>query len=272
MINLAPPNIPGLELNFIMGALLQFLFAMLRIGAFLVSSPIFGARFVPLPVRIIAVVGLSTVVFTTVPLPDVATLSQLSIIGTVLQELVIGLSAGLILAILFGAAAKAGDQIATTAGLGFAAQIDPATGSQSPVVAQLFSLMILIVFLSEDGHLVALRIMIDSYQIAPIGAPIHFAGLIGAGLGAAGAMFLYALQLMLPVVSILLLLNMVIGVITRSAPQLNIFSFGFPLTLLVSIGLLFLTAPTLASSMSRLLETNLRDLATVIGGLVDGGR
>lgn len=270
MIDLGAPMFPGLDLSFVMGALLQFLFAMLRIGAFLVASPIFGARFVPLPVRIIAVVALSVVVFSNVALPNISTLTQLSIVGAVLQELVIGLSAGLILSILFGAAAKAGDQIATTAGLGFASQIDPASGSQSPVVAQLFSLMLLVIFLGEDGHLMALRIMLDSYTIVPIGAPIQYSAIIGAGLGAAGAMFLYALQLMLPVVTILLLLNIVIGVITRSAPTLNIFSFGFPLTLLVSIFVLYMTAPTLGSAMSRFLETNLRDLADVIKGLSNG--
>lgn len=263
-------SIAGFDLNFVLGLMLQFLVAMLRIGSFLVASPLFGARYVPLQIRIIAAVALTFPVIAVAPIPPLEQLTQLSIVGTLLQELVIGLSAGLILTIIFGAAAKAGDQIATTAGLGFASQVDPASGSQSPVVSQLFTLMLIMVFLSEDGHLVAVRIILDSYAIVPIGSSIGFGPILAAGIAAAGSMFLFGLQLMFPVVTILLLLNVVIGVITRSAPQMNIFAFGFPLTLLVSIGALYLTAPTLGNAMSLMLARTLEDLSALIGGLPNG--
>ena len=95
--------------------------------------------------------------------------------------------------------------------------------------------------------------------------------MIGAGLAAAGAMFLYSLQLMLPVVLILLIINTVIGVLTRSAPQLNIFSFGFPLTLILSLGIIYIALPILGDAMRLISERVLFDLAELMGGLADGG-
>ena len=88
------------------------------------------------------------------------------------------------------------------------------------------------VFLSVDGHLLAIGTIMESYRILPIGAPIAPGMLIEAGIAAAGSMFLAATIIMLPIAMVLLLINMTIGIITRSAPQLNLFSFGFPISLL----------------------------------------
>jgi flagellar biosynthetic protein FliR len=83
-------------------------------------------------------------------------------------------------------------------------------------------------------------------------------------------MFMAGFKLLMPVVAVLLLLNLVIGVITRSAPQLNIFSFGFPLTMMVTIGLLFLGAPVLADGMLSLIQESLDRLTVTFGGVNDG--
>lgn len=263
-------TLPGLDLSALIGLLLQFLFAMLRIGAFMVAAPLFGGAFVPLPVRIVASVVLTLPVMALVDLPAPDTLATLAAVPMIVTELVIGLSAGLVLTVLFGAAAIAGDRIATTAGLGFASQIDPTSGGQTPVVSQIFALFLLAVFLAEDGHLVALRIVLDSYATAPAGTPLALGVLAVAGLDAAGRMFLLGMQLMLPAVSVLLLVNVVVGVLTRSAPQLNIFSFGFPVTLMAAIVLLFLGAPTMGVALSDLGQVANDALATMLGALSDG--
>lgn len=263
-------TLPGMDLSALVGLLLQFLFGMLRIGAFLVAAPLFGGAFVPLPVRILAAVVLTLPVISRVDLPAPETLATLAAIPMIITELVIGLSAGLVLTVLFGAAAIAGDRIATTAGLGFASQVDPMAGGQTPVVSQIFGLFLLAVFLAEDGHLVALRILLDSYVTAPAGAPLALGVLAAAGLDAAGRMFLLGMQLMLPAVSVLLLVNVAVGVLTRSAPQLNIFSFGFPVTLMVAIVLLFIGAPSLGVALSDLGVAANDAIAAMLGALADG--
>ena len=239
--------LPAMELGALTGWLAQFLFAMLRIGAFLVASPAFGGRFTPLPIRIVASVMLAIPVMAHVPLPPPEALAGVAALRLVIPELALGLTAGLVRTILFGAAALAGDRIASTAGLSFAAQVDPAMGGQSPVVAQVFSIFLLMTFFALDGHLIAIRIVLDSYTALPPGADFHPDRLIAAGLEAGTAMFALGLGIMLPVVSVLLLLNIVIGVITRSAPALNLFSFGFPLTMTATLLLLWMTVPGAAS-------------------------
>lgn len=257
--------LPGMALADVTGWLTQYLFAMLRVGSFLVASPAFGGRFTPATVRVMAGAVLALPVMTQVPLPPPERLAGLSAVPLVMGELAIGLTAGLVLTILFGAATTAGDRIAATAGLGFAAQVDPAAGGQTPVVAQLFGIFTLMVFFSVDGHLVALRILIESFDAFPPGQVPPLPVLVSAGLSAGGRMFALGMGIMLPVVSVLLLLNIVVGVITRSAPALNLFSFGFPLTMAATLLLLWLTAPGAAMALDAVVAEALGLLAGLLG-------
>lgn len=257
--------IPGLDLAGLIGLLAQFLVAMLRIGAFLVASPVFGGRFVPLPVRILASVVLTLPVFLQVPMPAPERIFSFQFIPVALAEMAIGLSGGMVMTILFGAAATAGDRIASTAGLGFASQVDPSAGGQSPVVSQIFGLFLTMVFLAGDGHLAAIRIILESYAIAPPDTRPDLPRLVLAGVAAGGGMFALATMIMLPVVATLLMVNLTIGVITRSAPQMNIFSFGFPLTMTATIVLLYLTAPGTAVSFEGIVAQALGALSGMVG-------
>ena len=263
-------GIPGLELAALTELGVQFLFAMLRIGAFVLSAPLFAARFVALPVRIVISVCIAVWIVRHVPMPAASDLASLQSVTWVLQELAIGLAAGLVLQIYFAAAVMAGDRIANTAGLGLAAQVDPATGSQTPVIGQFFMLFLLAIFVVADGHLVAIRLVLQSYTLLPPGPSGMALGFIDDGLGATGAMFVAAVRLMMPVVAVLLLLNIVIGVITRSSPQLNIFAFGFPLTMTVTLLLLFLTTATLGDALLDHMAQALQHLGDMLGGRVNG--
>ena len=263
-------GIPSMALTEVLDFSLQYLFAMLRVGAFVIAAPVFGAKFVPLQVRIMMAVGLTIPVMSYAQLPSVEALTSPSAIGMILGEIVLGLSAGLLLTIFFSAAVVAGDRIATTAGLGFAAQVDPATGSTAPVISQLLSLGLMVLFVASDGHLVALRIMLDSYIYIPPGTAFDIELLMQAGIAAGGEMFLYGAKLMMPVVAVLLLVNMGIGVITRSAPQLNIFSFGFPLTLGVTMVLLYLGAPIMGMAMDKLLDASIDALMQLMTEVANG--
>lgn len=258
------PVLPGLELASLVGLITQFFFLTLRIGAFLLAGPAFGGRYVPLPVRIMATVVMTLPLIGKVEVPSVEAMSQLSILPVMAAELAIGITAGLCLTILFGAAMVAGDRIANTAGLGFASQFDPASGGSTPVIAQLFNLFLLLVFIGSDGHLTAFRIILDSYQMLPPGQLIAPEALVAAGLTAGGRMFALGLQIMLPVVSVLLLLNVVLGVVTRSAPQLNIFSFGFPVTMTATIILLYLTTTGTGTAFDFLIEEGLTLVADTL--------
>lgn len=257
--------LPAMGLAEVMDFALRYLFAMLRIGAFMTASPAFGGRFVPLPVRIAATVVLALPVVQAGGLPAPETLATLAGVRPILGEIIIGLLSGMVMTVLFGAAVTAGDRIAATAGLGFAAQFDPAGGGQTPVVGQMFGIFLLMIYLGANGHLAALRILYESYQAVPPGSALNLPAMIATALTTGTALFALALSIAFPAVAILTLLNLAIGVITRSAPQLNIFAFGFPLTMAATLILMWVLAPAMAAAMEHVVDGGLAAMTAIIG-------
>jgi flagellar biosynthetic protein FliR len=245
---------------------LIFLVLTLRIGAFLLSAPFFGSRMVPLPVRIVFSVALAAFLVGRVAVPTIDSLTTYRVLPIIAQEIAIGLSGGLLLTILFAAVVLAGEKVAATSGLSFASHIDLNSGGQMPTVSQVFTLFLTIVFLSVNGHLVAFAMLIESYNLAPIGEGIQYLQLLAIGEIAGGKMFVSATHLMLPIVTALFLVNITIGVITRSAPTLNLFSFGFPITLLAVFLLLLLYAAPLGFAFRDLVTAALDDLGNLLRG------
>ena len=136
-------NYPGISLQSLPLYFLLLLICSLRIGAFLISSPFFGSRMVPLPVRIVFSFGIGLWVLANISLPGQEILDGAGIVPIIMQEIFIGLVCGMILSICFGSVILAGEKIATTSGLAFASQVDPSSGAQSPVISQIFSLFLL---------------------------------------------------------------------------------------------------------------------------------
>ena len=225
-------NIPGIDLNLLMNFLLDFFLVSLRLGALLVSSPIFGARSVPVRVRVLLTFVISAAYYGSVSVPNFENLPFLALIRVMGVEVAIGLTGGIVLSILFASVALAGEKIAASGGLGFAAQVDPNSGGQTPVVSQFLTLFLLTMFLSANGHLRLIEGLRQSFDIIPMGQPVSLMAMSQFVIDIGGDMFYLGALLMLPVVSILLLVNVTIGVVTRSAPALNFFSFGFPLTMM----------------------------------------
>lgn len=263
-------ELPGLAIQDIMDQALVFLILSLRMGAFLLSAPFFGSRMIPLPVRIVFSASLAAFLIGRVAVPPIDDLTTLRVLPIIAQELALGLSAGLLLTILFSAVALAGEKVAATAGLSFASQVDPNSGGQMPLVSQMFTLFLTVVFLSLNGHLAAFAILIDSYDFVPIGAGVNYSALFAIGETAGATMLATATRLMLPIVTVLFLVNITIGIITRSAPTLNLFSFGFPITLLAVFVLLFLSAAPLGFAFQDLIASALEDLADLLRGAALG--
>ncbi|PQM56009.1 MAG: flagellar biosynthetic protein FliR [Rhodobacteraceae bacterium] len=263
--------LPGLELPILLDTILLFFFCSIRIAAFLIASPIFGAGYVILPVRILFGMVLTLSVFQNHSIVlDTETMASALGVILIIKEIAIGLSAGLVLTIWFSAASLAGEKIASTSGLAFAAQVDPNTGASTPVISQIFMLFLLVVFLAIDGHLIVLRTLLDSYEFIPIDSIPTLGILIKSGIGAAGSMFLAATVIMLPVSIILLMVNVSIGIMTRSAPTLNLFSFGFPITLLGTFIFLYLSASTIGFAMSDLVEASIQSMQDMIWSISNG--
>ena len=166
--------------------------------------------------------------------------------------------------------ALAGEKIATSGGLGFAAQIDPTTGGQTPVISNALTLFSIVTFLSLDGHLALIRAMDASFSVVAVGGRLDLYAASQFVIESAGYMFELASVMMLPVVIVLLLTNVTVGVVTRSAPTLNLFSFGFPITLLVCFLALYLATKPLGYSMEYLVRFAIDFIASFFGKLKNG--
>ena len=259
--------LPGMDMQIIMAYLATFLVFSLRIGAFLLSAPFFGARWVPLQIRIIMAFTLAASVALAAEPITAEQLGSPTMLIIIMTEISIGLTAGLILTIFFGAVSLAGEKIASTSGLSYASQVDPNAGGQTPVVSQILYLFMMVIFVSLDGHLIVIRSILETYSIMPVGYQPDTSVMVQSGIEAAGAMFFAAAMIMLPVTMILLLINTSIGIITRSAPQLNLFSFGFPISLIGVFFVLYYSADFLGYAMADLTNDAIQHMLDLIGAM-----
>ena len=263
-------NYPGISLQSLPLYFLLLLICSLRIGAFLISSPFFGSRMVPLPVRIVFSFGIGLWVLANISLPGQEILDGAGIVPIIMQEIFIGLVCGMILSICFGSVILAGEKIATTSGLAFASQVDPSSGAQSPVISQIFSLFLLILFFSLNGHLVVFELIFKSFENFPIGGVVEHKNALIKAVNSTEFLYKTAVLIVLPIVSLLFFLNVGIGFITKSAPQLNLFSFGFPLTILGTFFALYFSVDALQFVYSDLIDKAILIIKTVLEGLTDG--
>jgi flagellar biosynthetic protein FliR len=181
-----------------------------------------------------------------------------------IAQVMIGLSTGFIVQLVFSAVVFAGQGIALSMGLGFASMIDPQNGQQVPVVAQLYVISSTLIFLGLDSHLLLIKMLLDSFTSLPIGIDgIDKVG-IWTIIAWSSRMFAGGLLLAMPVIASLLLVNISFGVATRAAPQLNIFSVGFPVTLMLGILLIWLTLPDVLNQFTGILT----DAYDLIGQLL----
>ena len=262
--------LPGLSMQFVVQTLATVFLASLRIGAFLIASPFFGGSSVPIQVRIIMAVLLGVSVASNVSVPTLQSFDAMTGVQVVLTELMIGIGSGLILTIWFSAALLAGEKIAASSGLGFAAQMDPDSGGQTPVVSKIFSLFLTVLFLSWNGHILVLQAILDTYQFMPVGNVPNLKALITGGLSAAGSMFAAATIIMLPVTGFLVAINLAVGVISRSSPQMNLFAVGFPISMIVVFVLLYMWVDVLGYSLTDLSQSGVDSVRTVLGKMTNG--
>lgn len=212
-----------------------YLLVFFRIGGFFLVAPVFGTQLVPRRVR--TGLALLVTVLLVPMLPPLAPQDPLSLsmAVTIVKQLLIGLSLGFAMQVFFQAIVFGAQLIAMQMALGFASMVDPANGINVTVLAQYFLLMLTLVFLATNGHLVMFEVMLESFRYLPLAGEWDWSGNSRSIAGWGSWMFMSGLLLSLPAVTALLIVNIAFGVMTRAAPQLNVFSLGFPLALLLGL-------------------------------------
>jgi len=244
--------------------LISFIWPLTRILGLIMVAPVFGHRAVPGRVKIGLGIFIALIIAPALPpMPDVG-LGSWHGLFILVQQLLIGVAIGFIMRVVFAAVEAAGEIVGLQMGLGFASFFDPQSAGQTLVLARFFNMLAVLVFLAVNAHLLLIGVLVDSFQTLPISTqPLSAAGFFNvAAFGS--TVFAVGLQLALPLITILLMTNLALGILTRSAPQLNIFAIGFPITLGVGLIVLDLTLPFFAPQLEQMIQNGFDATSTVI--------
>lgn len=234
-----------------------FIFPLARILALIASAPILGNKQIPIRIKIGLAMLITFIVAPTINVPDNLDPASAAGLLTLVMQILAGLAIGFAMRLIFTAVEMAGDLAGMQMGLGFASFYDPVNASYTPVIAQFLGIIAALAFLGFNGHLYMLEALASSFQAFPISASLPSAAAFRTLAEWGTTIFTHALQLSMPLIGALMISNLALGILTRSAPQLNIFAVGFPITLSVGFATLALSLPYLAPMLEHVVSEGL---------------
>lgn len=240
-----------------------FLWPMLRISALLLAAPIFSLSAVTVRIRVLLALALSVMIY---PMFDWPVIDPLSAPGLleILNQLVIGVFMGLMLQIVTAAVVVSGQAVSNAMGLSLASLIDPNLGNV-PVIAQFLLILSTLIFVSLGGHAMLLALVIESFASLPVGRSLIDQIAYGQLVSWSSMMFLGAVLTALPVMVTLLFISVGLGVVTRAAPSLNIFSVGLPATIVAGFFVLIVSLGSIGSRIQWLWLQGLTQIRVLVG-------
>jgi flagellar biosynthetic protein FliR len=240
-----------------------FMWPMLRISALLLAAPVFSLSALTVRIRVLLALALSVMVYPLFTWPDIDPLSPAGLLE-IGNQLVIGVFMGLALQIVTAAVVVAGQTISNSMGLSMASLIDPNLGNV-PVIAQFLLIMSTLIFVSLGGHAMLLALILESFATLPVGSSLFGPQAYAQLVSWSSMIFLGALLTALPVMVTLLFISIGLGVVTRAAPSLNIFSVGLPATIVVGFVVLLLSLANIGSRIQWLWLQGLLQIRSLAG-------
>ena len=221
--------------------LLPFVLFLARIAAFMGSGPIFSWRFLPMRIRVGLTLVITIFLTNILPVPLVADYDNwLGICLLLLGEILFGLTIGMAIALVFTAVELAGKIIGRQMGLALAAIIDPATGERNQPIGIILQTVFVLLFLAAGGHHMLLTFLVKSYEVFPVGQTPNIAAATGVIIDAGSVMLTFALKLAAPVLGAFMILLVVLGIMARVLPEMNILFLSLPMR--VALGLFMAAA------------------------------
>ncbi len=239
------------------------LWPMLRLSALLIAAPVFSLPALTVRLRIVVALALAIMVYPMYEWPRIDPLSPQGVLE-VFNQIGIGLVMGLILQVVTAAVVVAGQAISNAMGLSMATLIDSSLGNV-PTIAQFLIVMSTLIFVGLGGHALLIGLVVESFASLPVGKPLLVAEAWPQLLAWSSMVFLGALLIALPVMVTLLFITIGIGVITRAAPSLNIFSVGLPATIVLGFGVLIMAMGGIGSRIQGLWTQALTQVRVLVG-------
>lgn len=243
------------------------MFPLARLLGLFSSAPVFANRGVSMRVRLAIGMGVAIAVLPVMPpMPEVAPDSGLGL-AIFAQQIFIGIAIGFMMRIVFAAVDMAGALVGMQMGLSFAIFFDPDAGGQTAVLSDFLNLLATLLFLAVNGHLLMIDIVVRSFEWLPVSTSVVSAGGWGYIARAGLTVFSAGLLLSMPIVAILLVANIALGVLTRAAPQLNLFAVGFPITLTAGFIGVMLIMTNFGPVLQSLFERGFDSIALLLEAL-----
>ncbi len=234
-----------------------FIWPFVRVLALFTAAPVFSHRAFPRRARVGLAFMITLIVAPLLPPANAQALFSPLGLLLLLQQLLIGFGIGFSVRITFAAIEAAGDLVGFQMGLGFATFVDPQHNQQAPIIGSFLGILASLVFFALDGHLILLSALIDSFTSAPIAVDglrqFHPQALVTLG----ATIFSLGLHIALPMVGAIMISNIALGLLSRAAPQLNIFAIGFPVTLMIGFWSLWMSLPFLGGVIEAAFHRNL---------------
>jgi flagellar biosynthetic protein FliR len=235
-----------------LSVVIRFGLLLVRPGMLVMVAPALGGSYAPAPVKVATTVLLAVVLAPTVAVP--AASSDVSLTLIIARELVIGLALALAVRAIIGAAELGGHLGGYQIGFSYAATIDPASGARNSVITSLYGLLALLAFFGINGHHQVLRALAASYAGLPIGAGHVEASILTGVREILGLIFTVGVRLAAPVVLALLIVELAVGLVSRSAPSLNFMVIGYPIRLIVGLIVLAAMVGTIPEVISTVVD------------------
>ncbi len=249
----------------------SLLWPLARILALIASVPVLGNEVIPMPFKIALGMLIAIIVAPLATTPHDIELWSGAGLLILVQQIVIGVAMGMAMRIVFAMVDLAGELTGLQMGLGFASFFDPQNSTDTALISQYLGIMMTLIFLAMNGHLLVIATLAESFHALPI-TPDPFAASAWMMLVQwSGKLFSIGIMLALPILAALLIANLALGILTRAAPQLNIFSVGFPVTLLLGFAVLMLVLPQMGSALEQPIQLGLEMMLKIAQQAHHGG-
>jgi len=247
-----------------------FWWPFVRMLALVAVSPVFGESGAPVRVKIGLAALLAVAIAPTLPaMPAIAPASYAGLAITA-QQVLIGIAMGFVMKIAFAVVQTMGELVGLSLGLSFASFFDPSVGASTAVLARILHAIALLLFLALDGHLLVLAILTQSFQTLPVATAALAPDGWGVLLTWGARVTELGLLLALPLVAAMLIVNLALGILNRTATQLSVFSVGFPISLSVGAVLLTVMLPQITPDIERLFQKALTTLERLLPAFAQG--
>jgi flagellar biosynthesis protein FliR len=245
--------------------LVALLLGTARAAGFVMLAPPFNSRSIPAPVKGALAMALSLLLSTKIA-PTLPEVTGGFLLVAAVTEVIIGAALGFVVQVLFTAVQMAGDLIDLTGGFSLQPAYDPLAMTNNSSVGRLHYLLATTLLFTSGGHLLIVKGFATSYEGMPIGGGVPTEQLGSVMIKAFAMMFLAAVQIAGPMVAVLLLADVALALLSKAAPALNIFSFGFPFKIMLTLLMLGLTFPLLPPALDALMDQAVRAMVSLKSG------